>query len=89
MTADCAAAPPRLVHNGQARRALLVQLPARFFSRVVGVATGRRGSHDLFDANVGRTAVISRHAAAHVALGDNTDQLAVFCILNHGRAAAA
>jgi len=34
-------------------------------------------------------AVISRHAATHVALGDAADKLEVFCILNQGCAAAA
>jgi hypothetical protein len=68
---------------------VLDQLPARFFNRLIRVTTRRRWSHDLFDANFGSTPVISRHAATHVALGDDADQLAVLCILNYGRAAAA
>jgi hypothetical protein len=68
---------------------MLVELPARFFNRLIRTTASRRGSHDLFDANFGSTAVISRHAATHVALGDDADQLEAFCILNHGRAAVA
>jgi hypothetical protein len=34
-------------------------------------------------------AVISRHAATDVTLGDNADQLEAFYILNHRGAAAA
>ena len=87
--ADCAAATARLVYNGQARRAMLVEFPARFFNRLARTTTRRQGAHDLFDANVRSAPVISRHAATHVALGDDADQLAVLCILNHRRAAAA
>jgi len=68
---------------------MLEELPARFFNRLICVTTSRRGSHDLFDTNFGSMTVISRHAATHVALGDDADKLEVFCILNHGRAAAA
>jgi hypothetical protein len=68
---------------------MLVKFPARFFNRLIGVTTSRRGSHNLFDANFGSMAIISRHAATHVALGDDADQLEVFCTLNHRRAAAA
>jgi hypothetical protein len=68
---------------------MLVELPARCFNRLIRATTRRRGAHDLFDAHFGSTAVISRHAATHVAFGDDADQLEVFCIRNHGRAAAA
>jgi len=68
---------------------MLMEFPARFFNWLIRATTRRRGSHDLFYANFGSTAVISRHAATHVALGDDADQLEVFCILNHGRAATA
>jgi hypothetical protein len=68
---------------------MLVEFPARFCNWLVRATTRRRGTHDLVDANFGSTAVISRHAATHVALGDDADQLEVFCILNHRRAAAA
>ena len=68
---------------------MLVECPARFIDRLGCPTTRGRGAHDLFDANVRRTAVISRHAATHVALGDDADQLEAFCILNHRRAAAA
>jgi len=68
---------------------MLVQFPARFLNRIIRATTRRRGTHDLFDANFGSTAVISRHAATHVALGYDADQLEVFCILNYGRAPAA
>jgi hypothetical protein len=47
---------------------MLVEFPARFFNRLIRVTTSRRGSHDLFDANFRSMAVISRHAATHVAL---------------------
>jgi hypothetical protein len=65
---------------------MLVEFPARFFNRFIRATTSRRETHDLFDANLGSTAVVSRHAATHVALGDDADQLG---ILNHRRAAAA
>jgi hypothetical protein len=68
---------------------MLVEFPARYFNWLIRATARRRGTHDLFDANFGSTAVISRHAATHVTLGDDADQLEVFCILNHGRAAAA
>jgi hypothetical protein len=68
---------------------MLVELPARFGNWLICTTTRRRGTHDLVDANFGSTAVISRHAATHVALGDDADQLEVFCILNHRRAATA
>jgi hypothetical protein len=68
---------------------MLVEFASRFVNRLICPATGRRGPHDLFDANVRRTAVISRHAATNVALGDNADQLEAFYILNHRGAAAA
>jgi hypothetical protein len=68
---------------------MLVELPARFFNRLIRVTTGRRGSHDRFDANFGSAAVISRHAATHVPLGNDADQLEIVCILDHRRAAVA
>lgn len=52
MNADGTAATARLVQNGQARRAMLVKFPARFFHRLARTATGRHGSHDRFDAHV-------------------------------------
>jgi len=69
VNADCAATTARLVRNGQARRAMLVEFPARFFNRFARTTTGRHGSHDRFDAHFRRTPVLSRHAATHVALG--------------------
>ena len=68
---------------------MLVEFASRFVNWLIRPATGRPGLHDLFDANVRRTAVISRHAATNVALGDNADQLEAFYILNHRGAAAA
>ena len=68
---------------------MLVEFASPFVNGLIRPATGRPGPHDLFDANVRRTAVISRHATTDVALGDNADQLEAFGILNHGRAAAA
>jgi len=38
--ADCAAAPACLVHNGQTRRTVFVELPARLFDRLVRAAHG-------------------------------------------------
>ena len=78
MDADCAAAASSAVNNGQARRAMLVEFSARFFNRLSRATTRRRGTHDLFDAYLRSTAVISRHAATHVALGDDADQLEFF-----------
>jgi len=68
---------------------MLMEFPARFFNWLIRATTRGRGTHDLLDANLGSTAVISRHAATHVALGDDADQLEVFCVFNHGRAATA
>jgi hypothetical protein len=62
---------------------MLVEFSARFFNGRIRATAPRRGAHDLFDAYVGSAPVVSRHAAAHVALGDDADQFAVFCILNH------
>ena len=68
---------------------MLVEFPAPFFNWLIRATTRRRGTHDRFDAYLRSAPVISRHAATHVALGDDADQLEVFCILNHRRAAAA
>ena len=68
---------------------MLVEFASRFVNWLIRPATGRPGPHDLFDANVRRTAVISRHAATDVALGDHADQREAFYILNHRGAAAA
>ena len=68
---------------------MLLEFPARFGNWLIRATTRRRRTHDLIDANFGSTAVISRHAATHVALGDDADQLEVFCVLDHRRAAAA
>ena len=68
---------------------MLVEFASCFVNWLIRPATGRPGPHDLFDANVRRTAVNSRHAATNVALGDNADQLEAFYILNHRGAAAA
>lgn len=73
----------RLIRNGQARRAMLVGFPTYFFNPLARTTTNRQGLHDLFDAHLRSAPVISRHAATHVALGDDADQLVVFCILNH------
>jgi hypothetical protein len=89
MGADGAAAASSAVHNGQARRAVLVEFSARFFNWLIRATTRRRRAHDLLDAHVRRAPVIGGHAATDVALGDDADQLEFFCILNHRRAAAA
>ena len=73
----------RLIRNGQARRTMLVEFPARVFNRLARTTKGRQGPHELFDAHVRSAPVISLHAATHVARGDDADQLEVFCILNH------
>ena len=88
VSTDCAAATAFFVYDGQARRAMLVEFPAPFFNRLMRAATRRRGPHDLFDTNFGSVAAIRRHAATHVALGDDADQREVFRILNHWRATA-
>ena len=84
---DCATATARLVYDGQARRAVLVEFLARFRNWLIRATTCSCGTHDLFDANFGSTAVISSYAATHVALGYDADQLEVFYILNHRGAA--
>ena len=68
---------------------MLMEFAARLLNRLICATTHRRGSHNLFDSHFGRIAVISGHAATHVALGDDTDQFETFCTLNHRRAAAA
>jgi hypothetical protein len=68
---------------------MLVELPVRFFNRLVRATTSRRGPHDFFDVHVGSTAVVRCHFAAHVALGDDADELATSLICYHGGAAAA
>ncbi len=68
---------------------MLVEFPAGCCNGLIRATTRRRGTHDLFDAYLGSTAVISGHTATHVALSDDADQLQVFCILNHSRAPAA
>ena len=88
MDADGAAAASRAVYDGQARRAMLVELPARLFNRLMRATTRRRRVHDLVDAHVGCVTVISHHAATHVAFGDDADQLEIFGVRNHRRAAA-
>ena len=87
--ADGAAAASNAVHHRQARRAMLVEFSARFFNWLIRATTRRRGAHDLFDGYLRSAAVISRHAATYVALGDDADHLETFCILNYRRAAAA
>ena len=87
--ADGAAATARLVHDGQARRAMLVEFTARFFDWLIRATTRRRGTHDRSDAYLRSAPVISRHATTHVALGDDTDQLESIWSLNHRRTAAA
>lgn len=68
VNADGTAATARFIHHGQAGRAMLVELPTRFFDWLARTTTGRQGSHDRFDAHVRRAPVISRHAAIHVTL---------------------
>jgi hypothetical protein len=67
---------------------MLEEFPAPFFNRLICATASRRGAHDLFDANLGSMSVISHHAATHVAFGDDADQLEVFGVRNHRRAAA-
>ena len=73
----------RLIRNGQARHAMRVEFPARFFNRFAHTTTGKQGSDDLSDADFRSAPVISNPAATHVALGDAADQLEMSCILNH------
>jgi hypothetical protein len=87
--ADGTAATARRVDDRQARGTMLVESVERLLDRLVRVTAGRRGSHDLLDLDLGSAAVLSRHAAAHVALGDGPDQLEAFSIFHDGRAAAA
>jgi hypothetical protein len=68
---------------------MLVERSARFVNWLISAATRRRGAHDLLNAHFRSTPVIGGHAATHVTLGDDADQLEPFCILNHRRAAAA
>ena len=89
MHADCSAAPAFLVHDGQARRSMLVKLPARLFHRLICATACGRGSHDLVDAHVGSMTALGRHAATYVPLRNDADQLPALRTFNHGRAAAA
>jgi len=73
----------RLIRNGQARPAMLVEFPTHYFNRLARTTTGKQGSHDLFDAHVRSAPVISRSAATHVVPGDDADQLEAFSILTH------
>ena len=73
----------RLIRNGQARRAIRVEFPARSFNRLAPTTTDRQDSHDLFHAHFRGAPVIGRHPETHVTPGDDADQLEVFCILNH------
>jgi len=84
-----AAAASNAIHHRQARRAMLEEFLARLYPRRIRATTRRRRAHDLVAAHVGRARVVSGHAATDVTLADNADQLAVFCILNYWRAAAA
>jgi hypothetical protein len=68
---------------------MLVEFASCFVNWLIRSATGSPGPHDLFDAHVRGTTVISRHAATHVALGDHADQREAFYVLNHRCAAAA
>jgi hypothetical protein len=72
-----------LIRNGQAHHAMRVEFPAHLFNRLARTTAGRRESHDLDDAHIRSAPVISRHAAPYVALGDDSDQLEIFYILNH------
>jgi hypothetical protein len=73
----------RLIRNGQARHAMRVEFPARFFNRLARTITGKQGSDDLSDTDFRSAPVISNPAATHIALGDAADQLEMSCILNH------
>jgi hypothetical protein len=75
--------PARLIRNGQARHAMRVEFPARFFTRLARTTTGRQGSDDLSDADFRSAPVISNPATTQVALGDAADQLEMSCIFNH------
>jgi len=68
---------------------MLMEFVARLFHGFIRTAARGRGTHNFFDADFGSTAVISRHAATHVALGDDSDQLEVLCILYYRCAATA
>ena len=89
VNADRTATASRAVDNGQARRLMIAEFAPRFVHVLVRTTTRRRRPHDLSDTNLRRTAVISRYAATHVALGDDADDLKVVCILDDRRAAAA
>jgi hypothetical protein len=86
---DCAAATARLVHDGQARRPVLVEFASGLFKRFIHAATGGRGAHDFFNRNFRSPPVISRHATTHIALGDDADQTTAWFLFNHGRATAS
>ena len=68
---------------------MFVEFPPRFLHGFIRTAASGRGTHNFFDADFGSTAVVSRHAATHVALGNDADQLEILCIFYHRRAAAA
>ena len=68
---------------------MFVEFSARFLNGLIRATTRRRGSHDFADAYVRPSPVIGGHAATDVALGDDADHLAVFCVLDDRRAATA
>ena len=65
------------------------EFPSRVVHGFIRTAAGGRGTHDLFNADFGCKAVISRHAATHVALGDDADQREIVRIRYHRCASAA
>jgi hypothetical protein len=68
---------------------MIVEFAPRFVNRLIRATTRGRGAHNLSDAHLRCTAVISRDATTHVALGDDADNREVVCILDDRRAAAA
>jgi len=65
------------------------ECPSRVIHGFLRTAAGGRGTHDRFNADFGCKAVISRHAATHVALGDDADQLEIVRIRYYRYASAA
>ena len=87
--ADRAMTAPLAIDHRQARRLMFVEFPADVINWLVLVATRGRRFHDFSNADFRALAIIRRHAATHVTLGDDSDQLASLGILDNRRAAAS
>ena len=70
--ADRAVTAAGVIDHRQARRLMFVEFPADVINRLVLVATRGRRFHDRSNADVRALAIVRRHAATHVTLGDDS-----------------